>query len=287
MADAAMPGPGGAGQLDPQAVRLLMQMLTALRQNGPQAWPQLFQMAVRAGIPQELLPPPNAPPNVIAQFAKKLVMFLRAYRTGAQQPRQGGAQAMQNGGPVLDVTSTPSQPAMAMAYGGPVLDVTAMPDRPAMAMAYGGQVLDVTSTPAQPAMAMARGGRMPPGDTELIAATPGEYVASRGALQLDPTLDDRIRALNIAANGQEGPIMLAQGDTIPRAAQSHYIESLFGGRPASPAAPAQPDRGYNTTRDKKADADAQKLPSNDVMKRHVQGAVAEGKRNQAKREKGR
>jgi len=109
MADMAMPGPGATGQLEPQAVQVLMQLLSVLRKNGPRVWPQLFQMAVRAGIPQEILPPPDAPPNLIAQFAKKLVMFLRVYGRGAQQPQQQQApmQQMQPG------------PAMAMAYGGP------------------------------------------------------------------------------------------------------------------------------------------------------------------------
>lgn len=256
MANAAMPGPGGTGQLEPQAVQILVQLLNVLRRNGPQAWPQLFQMAVRAGIPQDILPPPNAPPNVIAQFAKKLVMFLRAYRTGAQRPQQGGVQGMQYGGPVLDVTATPAQPAMAMAYGGPVLDVTAAPDRPAMAMAYGGRV-----------------------DSIHAMMRPGEYVATPEAIALDPTLDDRISAANRAsAGGMEGPIMLAGGPTT--GTQKHWIDQkLFG--PGEAPAP-QPERRYNTTRDVKADADAQKMPPNDQVKRHTQKALEEGRRNQKK-----
>lgn len=281
MAETAMPGPGGAGQLEPQAIRLLMQMLSVLRKNGPQAWPQLFQMAVRAGIPQEILPPPNAPPNIIAQFARKLVMFLRAHNVGAQRPQPGGVQGMQYGGPVLDVTATPAQPAMAMAYGGPVLDVTVGQDRPAMAMAYGGQVLDVTASPGSPAMAMARGGRLPPGDTELIAAAPGEYVASRGALQLDPSLDDRIRAANIAAHGREGPIMLAQqGPTL--GTQIPFMETspdFFGSTKKQDEVQGPRYKGGS---DFKA-----KPPSDEQLRQHTQKALKEGRENQRRRQKGR
>lgn len=280
MADAAMPGPGAPGQLEPQAVRVLMQILTYLRKGGPQAWPQLYQMAVRAGIPSQVLPPPDAPPNVIAQFAKKLVMFLRAHNVGAQRPQQGPVHGMQYGGPVLDVTAAPTQPAMAMAYGGPVLDVTVGQDRPAMAMAYGGPVLDVTASSNAPAMAMMHGGRV---DYIPALLRPGEYVATPEAIQRDPTLDDRISAANRAtAGGREGPIMLAQKDPTA-GTQVPYME----GSPDFFGAPRKQEnevpRGYNTTRDPKADAAAGKLPSNDALERHIRGAVAEGKRNRQRR----
>lgn len=238
----AMPG-RGTGQLEPQAVKLLVQILAHLRQN-PRMWPQLYQIAVRAGIPKPILPPPDAPLNVLAQFARKLVAFLRAYGVGSAPPTQQQApmRQMQPG------------PALGMAYGGPVLDVTTASDRPAMGMAYGGRV-----------------------DTIPAMMRPGEYVATPEAIRLDPSLDDRISAANIAANGMEGPTLLAAGPTA--GTQRIHIEldpDLYGTK----AALAAEGGGYKTGSDVRI-----RPPSDEQLRRHIQKSMEEGKRNQRRKGK--
>lgn len=262
----AMAPPQGGGQMDPQAIKLLMQILSQLRRD-PRSWPQLHQMAVRAGIPQQILPPPNAPMQVLAQFARKLVMFLRSYSRGGAQPTQQQApmQSMQPG------------PAMAMAYGGPVLDVTAGQDRPAMAMAYGGQVLDVTASPASPALAMNFGGRV---DSVHALLRPGEYVATPEAIAADPTLDDRISAMNRATGGgREGPIVLAQrgNNSMDWEAWKKSGDDRF--MPGHPGA-EQPGRLPDLpTGRPNGGSPAPKPPSKEQLERHRESAQREIKAN--------